>query len=388
LHVVFLNYWYEATMRSIEDLLETYTTLAQWATALHAQGVEVTLVQRFHRRASFRHRGIKIVFNPDFYGPQLRYWQIPLSLHRAVRSACLEGAPDRPPTVVHFNGLLFPLQMRALREVLPRRFSLVAQHHAERPSRGSRQQLQRWGLRAADGFFFAASGLAAPWLEDRVIRGDQPVYEIMEGSTTFRRQDRAAARAKTNLRGDPVVLWVGRLIPLKDPLCVLSGFERTLQHAPQARLYMIYGSDDLLPDVRLAISRSPSLSRSVHLLGRAPHNELESLYNSADYFVLGSHYEGSGYSLAEALACGVAPVVTDIPPFRMMTDNGRIGACWTPGDPSAFATAFAGVSRQPLQALSDRAVDFFEKRLSFPAIARRAIDAYSDLAAKRANHRP
>ncbi len=48
-------------------------------------------------------------------------------------------------------------------------------------------------------------------------------------------------------------------------------------------------------------------------------------YNSADYFVLGSHYEGSGFSLVEAMSCGVIPIVTDIPSFRMMTNNGKIG---------------------------------------------------------------
>ena len=44
---------------------------------------------------------------------------------------------------------------------------------------------------------------------------------------------------------------------------------------------------------------------------------------AADLFVLGSHREGSGYSLIEALACGLPPVVTDIHAFRTLTGCGR-----------------------------------------------------------------
>ena len=40
---------------------------------------------------------------------------------------------------------------------------------------------------------------------------------------------------------------------------------------------------------------------------------VEELMRAADIFTLGSHREGSGYALTEALACGLPPVVTDIP---------------------------------------------------------------------------
>ena len=49
---------------------------------------------------------------------------------------------------------------------------------------------------------------------------------------------------------------------------------------------------------------------------------------AADLFVLGSHREGSGYSLIEALACGLPPIVTDIPSFRSLTGAGVVGALW------------------------------------------------------------
>jgi glycosyltransferase involved in cell wall biosynthesis len=205
----------------------------------------------------------------------------------------------------------------------------------------------------------------------------------MEGSNHFRYQDRVTARARTKMAGNPVVLWVGRLIPLKDPLTVLEGFTRVLQHLPQARLYMAYGTADLLPAVRERIRASQTLSQAVTLLGRIEHSQLQDIYNSSDYFVLGSHQEGSGFALAEAMACGVVPVVTDIPSFRVMTDSGRIGACWRPGSPEAFAEKFLAVVPQPLEQLSRRAHSFFQSQLSYQAIARDSVRAYREVIAAR-----
>ena len=219
--------------------------------------------------------------------------------------------------------------------------------------------LQRWGLRAADGFFFAARDLAASWMDDGLISKHQSIFEIMEGSNNFHCRDRSSSRARTGMAGNPVVLWVGRLIPLKDPLTVLEGFIRVLRHAPQARLYMAYGTADMLPAVRERIGANKILAGAVTLMGRVEHSQLEDIYNSADYFVLGSHHEGSGFSLAEAMACGVVPVVTDIPSFRVMTDGGRIGACWRPGSSEDFVDKFLGVMRQSARATFSRGLQIF-----------------------------
>jgi len=389
LHVVSLIYIYESDAPTPDNLLDRYSTIRPWARALRAEGVEVTIVQRFHRDLRFEDQGVRFDFRMDACPPKLRKWQVPLSFHSAVRGACqADRHGEASATVVHVNGLIFPLQMRILRNSLPSSCAIVAQHHAERPWRTIAQPIQMWGLRAADGFLFAARDSASSWLDRGLIAKNQRIFQVMEGSTDFQWEDRASARAHTRLSGNPVVLWVGRLVLLKDPLTVLEGFEQVLQHIPEARLYMVYSSDDLLRSVRDRIASSPRLSDAVTLLGSVDHSKLERLYNSADYFVLGSHYEGSGFSLAEALACGVVPVVTDIPSFRAMTDDGRIGCCWSPGCSVAFSQAFLQVARQPLRELSDHAVRFFRAHLSYPAIARDSIRAYREVVSARVGSRP
>ncbi len=385
LHVVSLINVYRPELKTPEELLTRYSTLRPLAQALHSQGAEVTVLQRFHRDISFEEEGVNFGFCADGCAPNLRTWQIPRAFHAAVQHAC--DRSNSKYAVVHLHGLFYPLQMRLLRNKLSSGCALVAQHHAEKPWQGLRSTLQRWGLRSADGFFFAARDLANCWIDRGLISERQGIFEVMEGSNCFRYEERYVARATTGLTGTPIVLWVGNLTTNKDPLTVLAGFERVLQHAPQARLYMAYRGTDLLDAVRARIASSPALCNAVTLLGTVAHFSLEGIYNSADYFVLGSHYEGSGFALAEAMACGVVPVVTDIPSFRTMTADGNIGGCWSVGDATSFANVFLEVLKKPLEELSARAVQHFDQHLSYPAIARSSLRAYEKLLSARAGAR-
>ena len=85
---------------------------------------------------------------------------------------------------------------------------------------------------------------------------------------------------------------------------------------PEAALTMVYGASQLLAEVQRKIADSATLRGRVHLVGKLEQRELAALYRAADLFVLGSHNEGSGFALIEALSFGVVPVVSDIPPFR------------------------------------------------------------------------
>jgi len=385
MHVVLVIYFYERDLETPQMLLDRYSTIGPIAHALHDEGAEVTVLQRFHRNVSLEDKGVRFEFCADACSPNLRRWQIPHAFHRAVRGACARHASQS--LVVHVEGLLYPLQTRLLRNALPFQLAMVAQHHAEKPWKGIRRPLQKWGLRSVNGFFFAARGLADGWIDHGLIAKEQQIFEVMEGSTFFQCEDRTVARARTGLAGAPIILWVGNLTANKDPLTVLSGFEQILRHVPLARLYMAYRSTDLLLAVHERIAASSSLREAVTLLGSVDHSKLEDIYNSADYFVLGSHYEGSGFALAEAMACGVIPVVTRIPSFVAMTDEGRAGACWTAGDPDAFRGALLHVLQQPVEALSQNARRIFDQRLSYPAIARASLRAYGELTTLPPAHR-
>ena len=96
------------------------------------------------------------------------------------------------------NGLLYPLQLKTLRrKALCRRLcDGRPTFDAGPPWAAHFRPVQRWGLRAADGFLFTGRDLATPWTAHGLIATRQPIFEIMEGSyqLSFKGRDRAAAR--------------------------------------------------------------------------------------------------------------------------------------------------------------------------------------------------
>jgi glycosyltransferase involved in cell wall biosynthesis len=124
------------------------------------------------------------------------------------------------------------------------------------------------------------------------------------------------------------------------------------------------------------IALTPPLTSRVRLVGQVEHALLTAFYSAADFFVLGSHREGSGYAAIEALACGATPVVTDIPSFRTLTAEGTIGALWTPGDPRSFTGALDRVTAGARDDQRVQARALFERSFSWDAIGARAMQIY------------
>jgi glycosyltransferase involved in cell wall biosynthesis len=188
--------------------------------------------------------------------------------------------------------------------------------------------------------------------------------------------DRIAARHASGLRGSPALLWVGRLTANKDPLTVLDAFERCAPELPGATLTMIHGTDELIAPVRARLAQSAALRDRVRLLGAVPHDRIAAFFTAADIFVVGSHHEGSGYSLMEACACGAIPVVTDIPTFRLITAGGAVGALWTVGDAASCARGLVDAARRDLAAERAKLADHFARELSWSAVGNRAMQIY------------
>src|SRR5271168_335025 len=137
------------------------------------------------------------------------------------------------------------------------------------------------------------------------------------------------------------------------------------------RLYCCFANAPLLRAVQRRIATDTNLRDKVHLLGRLPHERIQLLMRAADIFVLGSHREGSGYSLIEALACGLPPVVTDIPSFRSLTGAGAVGKLWACNDPLALCAAIrtVGARTDPGTRAAVRA--HFDRELSFDSLGRK-----------------
>jgi glycosyltransferase involved in cell wall biosynthesis len=363
------NFDFDRTLEDPDALLERYTTLTGWSEALLEAGADrVIVLQRFHHHAIVTRNGVEYHFG---------------------RMRDIGAADLRSIEVAHVNGLNFPVQTHRLRRWLPPRAPIVVQDHAtgSPPARAASRAVRRWGFRPVDAFLFTSAALADPWRAAKIFRRHHHIYEVLEASTTLRPMARAAAREASGVTGSPALLWVGRLDANKDPLTVLAGFERIIVPHPDASLTMVFGSDELLPEIRARLSGSPSLARRVRLVGYVAHDALPAYYSAADVFVLGSHHEGSGYALIEACACGAIPVVTGIPAFRVITGNGTRGALWPPGDAVGLAHALLELGGRDLVALRADLAVHFAKELSWTAVGRRALDIYAEVRARRRSSR-
>jgi glycosyltransferase involved in cell wall biosynthesis len=297
------------------------------------------------------------------------------ALRRLPRRLCALVRELRPD-VVHFSGLGFSRELWILRSVLPR-VPIVAQAHSSLMAVGWRRWYFRWGSELLDAAMFCAMGYGELFKRSGLLPELLPVFEVIEGSTSFIPGDRLEARAKSGLDGDPCLFWLGNLDANKDPIMVLDAVAAAAPALPALRLYMCFRGKSLLVEVRERLASNPALRERVVLIGELPHRAIETHLRAADFLVQASHREGSGYGVIEALACGTAPLVTDIPSFRRITGDGRFGALVPVEDAAAMAREIVAWSRRDRAVIRRSARAHFERELSFGAIGHQLRETYA-----------
>jgi glycosyltransferase involved in cell wall biosynthesis len=174
------------------------------------------------------------------------------------------------------------------------------------------------------------------------------------------------ARQQNCLKGDPIFLWVGRLDANKDPVNVVKAFVQFLSYQPRASLYMIFHTEELIEEIKRIIA---PCKQNIFLVGSMPHEQLQRWFSSADFFISGSHYEGGGIAVCEAMSCGCIPLLTNIASFRMMTAGGSFGKLYVPGDVEALLLVLRQTLEMDLEIEREKVLKQFQSALSFEAIA-------------------
>ncbi len=296
---------------------------------------------------------------------------LPARLNRYVRKL--------NPDVVMVHGLIFPWQVLMLRWELGPDVPIIAQHHAERPVRLVRKFFQRFADRYIKVYLFTSPWLGLPWVENGLIGDIKKIKPVMEASSVFSPMRKEVATQHTGVSGTTVYLWVGRLDANKDPLTVVRSFIRFVAVSQGTRLYMIFQTDELLNEIKHVLSATAGASQFISLVGKTKHEDMQHWYNSADFIVSGSHYEGSGIAVCEAMSCGCIPLLTDIPSFRMMTDNGQIGLLYDAGNEEALFRVLVKSLTFDRENEKRKVIDWFRQELSFEAIARKTMDVINEV---------
>ena len=306
----------------------------------------------------------------EYHFIKQKKWQhwLPFKLHSYIKTL-------RPDAII-VHGLIFPWQVILLRWQLGSGIKILVQHHAERPYHDARSLLQRFADRFVQAYFFCSVDFGRDWVERGQIKSISKVKEVMEASSHFLPYEKEKARAVTKVSGERIFLWVGRLDVNKDPLTVARAFLKFVRLDPTVRLYMIFQSFELFEELKRIISNE-RMDDVIHLVGQVEHDALETWYNSADFIISSSHYEGSGIAVCEGLSCGCIPVLSDIPSFRMMTDNGTIGVLFEPGNEASLIQALKKTQAMDVAREREKVLQLFEAKLSFNAISTKIMTELS-----------
>jgi D-inositol-3-phosphate glycosyltransferase len=124
--------------------------------------------------------------------------------------------------------------------------------------------------------------------------------------------DRAGARRALGLDARPVLLWVGRIAPIKGLDTLLEAVGRLHDAGNRVRLLIVGGDADEPRNgheraLRAQIERR-GLAEAISFVGPQPQDVLPSYYAAADVTVVPSYYESFGMVALEAMACG-SPVI-------------------------------------------------------------------------------
>lgn len=185
---------------------------------------------------------------------------------------------------------------------------------------------------------------------------------------------------------DPVLLFVGRVQPLKGLDIAIDALARLRAHRPGARLVIVGGPSG--PDGEAEAARCVDLARQLGVaealrwVPAQPHHALSTYYRAADVLVMPSRSESFGLVALEAAACGVPVVAAAVGGLRTIVVDGVTGRLIDGRDPALYADAIGGLLEDPTvaAAMGDRAAER-ARGFTWPTAAARLRRVYADLTA-------
>jgi len=142
----------------------------------------------------------------------------------------------------------------------------------------------------------------------------------------FRPIGRETARCYLGLKEERIILFVGRIIPLKGIDNLLKAMSY-LERKEGIKLIVIGGDEHCQTEVeRLKdLSRSLKIQESVIFLGLVKQEILPFFYSAANLCVVPSYYESFGLVVLESLACGTPVVATRVGGAESVIRHGETG---------------------------------------------------------------
>ena len=351
-----------------------------------SHGGGVSLVRDFAEAQATAGHEVHLRLQPDVEatGGTVHAWQPrrrkPLSLLRASRRL-RRTVEEVRPDVVHLHSFFPGVLGRLAQEVgvatvyQPHSWAFQAVPSALEPA------VVAWERFAARRANTVITNCRDEWVEaeSRGVRADVRIVGVPVDTTRFHPvsgERRTQVRADLGLTARNILTCVGRLSAQKGQDLLVSAWEE--QPLPDSVLLLV-GPGDPGYLARLAPNTFGDTIRHV-----GPQDDVRPWLWAADLAVLPSRYEGQSVAMAEALACGVPLVMTDVNGAKEAVtpfDDDAAGAIVPVGDMSGLlhevVLRLRG-SRSVLEAEAvaarQRAMTLFDRH----AVMHRVESAYMD----------
>ncbi len=199
----------------------------------------------------------------------------------------------------------------------------------------------------------------------------------------FQPADKKTAKQQLGFDEDKVILFVGRIEPLKgiDQLLRTMPY---LENSHQLRLVVVGdGEYDQHEMKRLQkLSHDLHIEDSVTFSGLIKQEELNRFYNAADVCVIPSYYESFGLVALESMACGTPVVTTNVGDLQSIVQQGKTGYVVMDNTPSALASKIDLLLSKPGSDVKyTSSIRASVTRFSWPNIAHEIIKACQETVA-------
>jgi D-inositol-3-phosphate glycosyltransferase len=195
----------------------------------------------------------------------------------------------------------------------------------------------------------------------------------------FQPVDKTIARKELALDHQKVILFVGRIEPLKG----LEQLLGALNYMEDKTLLMIVGGDEHSQgqvQMLQQMTKDLRIQDRVVFVGSVTQEKLPLFYSAADVCAIPSYYESFGMVALESLACGTPIVATNVGGMRSIMRHGGMGRIATDNSPRSLASEISALLSRPedkarqVKIRRDRMAEF-----SWATIADMILHEYSRL---------
>jgi D-inositol-3-phosphate glycosyltransferase len=210
----------------------------------------------------------------------------------------------------------------------------------------------------------------------------------------FSPRPKEEAKARLRMTNVRLLLYVGRLQPLKGPDVAIRALAEAVRADPEATrdvaLAVVGGPSGALPKTDavaglMALASEVGVADRVVFFPPQPHNRLPDFYSAAEAIILPSRSESFGLVALEAQACGTPVIGAAVGGLRYAVADGESGVLVQGHDPRRYAEALLGLLRDPSRAtLLGAGALRHASNFSWEATAAGVGDVYRELAERRA----